>query len=127
LPTDASERVIAVPELIARRMEMPQDAEQLTREERNFQMSTHELYEQWKREVENAGVKQGLQQGLIAAYEARFGAVPGALAAAIGSTPDEERLRSWFGLIGTRSQEEIAAGLLGPRRARGHRAGRRAR
>lgn len=88
--------------------------------ERKLMASTQESYEQWKRRIENRaqrkglkqGLERGLQEGLLAAYQARFGAMPGDLATAIASTHDPEVLRGWFALVSTASAAEIAVTIV---------------
>jgi hypothetical protein len=138
LPRTAWERGVVLPHLIAWRMEMPQDLHALTPEEKDFLMSTDELYEQWKRKVEAEGLRKGLTKGrregltkgrreglregaeqalrstLLAVYKARFGgAPPQALSAAIEATHEAGTLRRWSVLVSTRPAEEIAADILG--------------
>jgi hypothetical protein len=126
LPTSAWEREVVLPHLIAWRMEMPQDLHARAPEEKDFLMSTDELYEQWKRKVEAEGLRKGLTKGrregaeqalrstLLAVYKARFGAAPPqALSAAIEATHEAGTLRRWSVLVSTRPAEEIAADILG--------------
>lgn len=63
------------------------------------------------RYFEIEGWKQGLQHGLIAAYRARFGAIPLKLVIVIDATHDTTTLKNWFELVCTRPPEEIAATL----------------
>jgi hypothetical protein len=67
----------------------------------------------------NEAVKEGFRQGqkwvLVEIYEARFGAMPGELRAAIEATHDEAMLRSWIKLAGTRSADELAAAIRATR------------
>jgi hypothetical protein len=98
-------------------MEMPQDLRALTPDERDFLVSTDELYEQWKRKVEEDGRREGAEQALrstlLDIYEARFGAPPPALSSAIAATRDAAILRRWSVLASTHPAEQIAADILG--------------
>lgn len=70
-------------------------------------MSTQEPYEEWERKTR----VQGAKRALLIVYEARFGAMPHALAAVIEAEEDAATLERWLTLAGTRSQEEIAAAV----------------
>ena len=96
-------------------------------------MDTQDIVETWRREAVQEGIKQGVQEGikqgvqegikqgvqegikqgvahsLVEVYEARFGAMPGDLRAAVEDTDDEPTLVAWLRLAGTRSADEIAA------------------
>lgn len=79
-------------------------------------MDTQDIVETWRHEAIQEGVKQGLEQGvkqgvahsLVEVYEARFGAMPEDLRAAVEDIDDEATLVSWLRLVGTRSADEIA-------------------
>ena len=136
LPVDAWERAVAIPPLVEARFKIPQDA--ADQAEREFLMSTQDLYEEWRQKVENAGIEKGIDLGrkeaqdrydewkqrteqagvertrkqvLLEVYEARFGAVPADLRATIEATHDESTLHAWFKLAITRSPEEIAEAI----------------
>jgi flagellar biosynthesis/type III secretory pathway protein FliH len=126
LPADAWERTVAMPLLIALRFEIPHPC---TEDEKEYLMSTQELYEQWMQQVETKGlergvkqglergVKQGLEQGakqmLITVYKARFGTMPPDVVTAIDAMHDTATLSRWAELISTRSADEIAASVRG--------------
>ena len=78
-------------------------------------MSTHNLYEEWERKIREKGLEQGIEQGAKRAlgllYQARFGAMPRAIADALEATHDTATLERWLVLVGTRSQEEVAAAV----------------
>jgi flagellar biosynthesis/type III secretory pathway protein FliH len=129
-----------MPVLIALRFELPQNS--LDDEERAYLISTMDLYEQWERQTKAEGLKQGLRQGheqgqkqglkqgrqqrrkqgleqgpkkaLIAAYRARFGALPPNIAAAIETTHDTSVLNIRLERIVTGTPEEVAATLRSP-------------
>jgi hypothetical protein len=109
LPMDAWEREVAVPALLAVRMEIPQNSSDES--EREYVMSTQNLYEEWERAIREQGREQGAKRALVMLYEARFGAMPPALAEAVETTRDSATLESWLLLVGTRSQEEVAAAM----------------
>ena len=124
LPEDAWEREVAMPALLAARVEIPQDSSDES--EREFLMSTQDVYEEWERKTREQGVALGLERGLergreegeqavkralTLVYEARFGAVPGSIADAIESVHNLPTLERWLVLAGTRSQPEIAAAI----------------
>ncbi|MGK3964598.1 hypothetical protein WMF38_10530 [Sorangium sp. So ce118] len=66
-------------------------------------MTTQELVEQF---IEQ-GRKQGLAQGTIALYEARFGSMPLALRSAVEGMRDLPTLQKWHLLAGTGKREEV--------------------
>ena len=109
LSTDAWERTVAIPPLIETRFMMPHDA--ADEAEREFLMSTQDLYEEWRQKTEQAGVERKAKQDLLEIYETRFGAIPADLQAVIQATHDEPTLHAWFKLTITRSAEEIAAAI----------------
>jgi hypothetical protein len=121
LPEDAWEREVAMPALLAARVEIPQDSSDES--EREFLMSTQDLYEEWERKTRERGLAQGLTQGreegreqevkraITLLYEARFGAMPRSITDAIEAAHDTATLERWLILVGTRLQAEIAAAL----------------
>ena len=117
LPEDAWEREVAMPPLLALRIEIPQDSADA--EEREYLMSTMELYEQWEKQVERKGLEQGVKKGLeqgvkkglVKLYRARFGALPPAITAAIEAMHEPETLERWLDLFEVKSADEIAAAL----------------
>jgi hypothetical protein len=117
LPEDAWERRIAMPPLLALRMEIPHDS--TDPDEREYLMNGMELYEQWERQVRREGaeqgVKKGLEQGvkkgLVKLYRARFGEMPPAIAAAVEAMHDPGTLDRWLDLFEVKSADEIAAAL----------------
>ena len=90
-------------------------------------MSTQNLYEEWERnqrekafeqafeQAFKQGFERGLEQqakrGLDLLYQARFGAMPRPIADAIEATHDIATLERWLVLVGTQSQEEVAAAV----------------
>ena len=74
-------------------------------------MSTHNLYEEWERKIREKGLEQGSKRALGLLYQARFGAMPRAIADALEATHDTATLERWLVLVGTRSQEEVAAAM----------------
>ena len=74
-------------------------------------MDTQDLVERFRQEV----AIQTHAQSLIEVYEARFGAMPAELRAAIVATSDDELLRSWLKLAATRSADDFAAAIRGVR------------
>jgi len=135
LPEGAWERQVALPHLIAWRVCAVDNAPAQTAEEKRLMATTHEIYEQWKRRIETRaqrkglkegverGLERGLQEGLLAAYQARFGAVPDDLATAIAGTHDLEILRGWFALVWTASAAKIASTIVRATRRRVRNAG----
>jgi hypothetical protein len=109
LPEGAWERQVAVPALLAARIEIPQDSS--NEGEREYLMSTQNLYEEWERKTHEKGLEQGAKRALALLYQARFGAMPRAVADAVEATHNTATLERWLVLIGTRSQEEVAAAV----------------
>lgn len=66
-------------------------------------MTTQELVEQF---IEQ-GRKQGMAQGTIELYEARFGPMPPALRSAVEAMRDLSTLRKWHLLAGTGTRDEV--------------------
>jgi hypothetical protein len=130
LPPDAWEAELAIPLLLAFRVEFPQDSGE---DEMNYADELQAIYEQWeqrvKREARDEGRDEGWREGhdegrdegwregrlqtvrddLAAVYEARFGALPPALRDILAFTDSEETLRRWLGPFATRTPEEIHA------------------
>ena len=121
LPADAWERQVAMPALIAARVQIPQDTP--SEEEREILMSIDSVYEQWEQQVTEKGIERGLERGreqgreleakrtLHMLYEARFGTMPSAITATIEATHDTAKLEHWILLIATRSPEEFTAAV----------------
>lgn len=106
LPEDAWERHVAMPALLATRVEIPQDSSDES--EREYLMSTQNLYEEWERKTREQGREQEAKRALTIVYESRFGAMPRAIVEAIEAVHDMATLERWLSLVGTRSQEEVA-------------------
>jgi flagellar biosynthesis/type III secretory pathway protein FliH len=141
LPADQPERKLALPILINLRLAVPTDPALQTSNDKEFLMDTLDLAEAWRRELIQEGVKQGLVEGvkqglvegvkqgleegvkqgreggvacsLMDVYEARFDAMPKDLRAIVESTHDEDTLRGWLRLAGTRDASEVAAAIRG--------------
>ncbi len=111
LPAGAWEREVAMEELVALRIQIPDNDPD--EEERRFLMATQDLYQQWKQRTLRQGMQEGAARLLLDLYEARFGAVPAGLRAAIEAASDRDTLRRWVTLIDTGSEQEIAQALLG--------------
>ena len=117
LQAEAPERTLALPILLRLRLTVPSDPAKQTTDDQEFLMDTQDIVETWRREAVQEGIKQGVQEGikqgvahsLVEVYEARFGAMPGDLRAAVEDTDDEPTLVAWLRLAGTRSADEIAA------------------
>jgi len=89
-------------------------------------MSTHAVVEAWKQQWIEEGMRQGVERGiaqglergivrtLVDVYEARFGAMPAELRAALERTHDEAMLRSFSKLFGVGTASEIAEALRKP-------------
>ncbi len=116
LPEDAWERQVAMPSVLALRIEIPQDS--TDGEEREYLMSSMELFEQWERQVRSEAREQGaksaahtVKKALDKLYRARFGATPPVIQAAIEAMDDAETLDRWLDLFEVKSVEEINAAL----------------
>jgi hypothetical protein len=83
------------------------------------------IYDDWERRVrqqsEERGIEKGIEKGmrelLAGTYEARFGAMPAELGAALEATTDVMTLRRWGALFATASTDEIAAAVLASARS----------
>jgi hypothetical protein len=64
LPTDAPERVLALPILVRLRLAVPTDPAQQTSDDQEFLMDTQDIVETWRREAVQEGVAQGVAQGM---------------------------------------------------------------
>lgn len=128
LPPEAPARTIAGPVLLHYRLEVAASPRPRTRDEEEFLMITYENVEAWEREQREKGLEEGLQNGLqkgleeglqnglreavTDSYEARFGAMPAELTAALREIRDEAALRSLVRLTVTGSPEQIRERLL---------------
>jgi hypothetical protein len=112
LPDDAWERQVALPLLIALRLEIPQDP--TDESDREFLMTTAELYDYWKERYRSEGVKEGhdlgvtdgVRSSLHMAYTTRFGPMPEDVAAIVATIRDAATLSRWLGLILASTPEE---------------------
>jgi hypothetical protein len=131
LPSGAPERALALPILVRLRLEIPEEPIQRTQDDVEFLMSTHDVVETWKQQWIERGIEQGEERGIergkalgkelgkeestrdavVTVYEARFGAMPPALRAAVSAMQDQARLKSWLKLVSVSSADEIAAQL----------------
>lgn len=91
--------------------------------EQGLQQGLEQGLQQGRREGVVRGVAQGMQRALLATYQARFGAVPRGIKAAIEEVKSARRLLQWQEIVSTRSAEEIARALL-PSEQRARRSGR---
>jgi hypothetical protein len=112
LPEDALERALALPILVQLRLEVPAEPTNRTSEDAEFIMSTHDVVEAWKQQWIEQGAEQGTVRTLMDVYEARFGAMPDELRAALESSHDEAKLRGLAKLFTVRPAGEIAEALL---------------
>lgn len=122
LPADAVEREVAMSPLVALRFEVTHNPTP-TDEERDFLMSTQDLYEQWEQQVTAKGKAEGKAEGraegeaknlvrtLIATYETRFGPIPETLRTALPMVASPEMTERWVGLFVTGAAADIAAAL----------------
>ena len=112
LPGEAWERRVAMPLLLATRLQLPQDGSE---EAREFMMSTQSLYEQWAHQLTEKGIEKGREQtlrhALLTVYRARFGAVPAEMAATLDATHEVARLERWLEMVGACSAEDFASAL----------------
>ncbi|HEY0992215.1 MAG TPA: hypothetical protein VGD80_34425 [Kofleriaceae bacterium] len=92
-------------------MTVPSDPTKQTTDDQEFLMDTQDIVETWRREAILEGVKQGVAHSLVEVYEARFGAMPEDLRAAVEDIDDEPTLAGWLRLVGTRGADEIAAAI----------------
>jgi hypothetical protein len=111
LPPDALERRLALPILISLRLAVPTDPALQSSDDKEFLMHTYDLAEAWRREAVQEGREEGRASSVIDIYEARFDAMPTDLRAIVEATHDEETLRSWLRLAGTRDANEVAAAI----------------
>lgn len=145
LPDGAVEKQVALEILVAHwkkvgnnQTSAPDEAN-VDEEEVEWMMSYHEIYEQWKQELwqkgmregelkgmregELKGAREGLQKGvhqgelqgiretILAIYRGRFGAPPSAVLHRVNMENDRETLLSWCGLFVSGTQDEIALHL----------------
>lgn len=138
LPLGAWERQVALPALVAARIEMAQNPSD--EREQEYLTMTESLYEQWEaatreqgrqeaqrsyEQREAATREQGRQEGQVQEaqravallYQARFGPMPQALRNALEAMSDTATLERWLVLTGTRPEAEIAATLQADRAA----------
>jgi hypothetical protein len=94
---------------------VPSDPAKRTTDDQEFLVDTQDIVDTWRREAVQEGVKQGVAHSLIEIYEARFGAMPEDLRAAVDDTDDERMLVTWLRLAGTRGANEIAAAIRASR------------
>jgi hypothetical protein len=130
LPNDAPERTLALPILVGLRVEITEDPALRTSEDVEFLMSTQDAVEAWKQQLLEEGMRRGVERGvaqgvaqgvergivrtLVDVYEARFGAMPAELHAALERTHDEATLRRYSKLFAVGTVWEIAEALLTP-------------
>ena len=76
-------------------------------------MNTPDIVEAWEQEKLKEGFKEGLRLAVATIYEARFGALPANVAAAIREMSDKSALLDLWPLIVTGTPEQIRQRLLG--------------
>jgi Domain of unknown function (DUF4351) len=64
LPLEAPERQLALPILVELRLAVPDDPAEQARDDQEFLVNTHEVYELWRQQTIEEGREQGLEQGL---------------------------------------------------------------
>jgi len=135
LPDAAPERTLALPLLVRLRLEIVEDPAQRTSDDVEFLMSTQDIVEAWKQQWIEEGMRQGIERGiaqgvergiaqgvergiergivraLVDVYEARFGAIPVELRAALERTHNEAALHRLSKLFGVGTASEIAEAL----------------
>ena len=115
LPEHAWERTLAIPQLVvAYRIESSQNSEEGMM---NYADELQAVYDEWEARIKREGWEKGeqagrlktLQETLRRFYEARFGALPPDVQAALDATDDIDTLQQWIAPFATRTPEEIAA------------------
>jgi hypothetical protein len=109
LQAEAPERALALPILLRLRLTVPSDPTKQTTDDQEFLMDTQDIVETWRREAVQEGIKQNAVRSLVEVYEARFGAMPADLRAAVEDVDDEPTLVGWLRIVATRSAGEVAA------------------
>jgi hypothetical protein len=115
---------VAIPLLVALRLELPHNG---SKKQREYLMSTESLYEQWleqhQRDARDQGLKEGRKEGrtegrklalrhaIRTVYGSRFGSMPPALIAILDATHDLARLDRWLARVAVGSAEDFAAAL----------------
>jgi hypothetical protein len=114
LGSRAPERM-AVQRIVLRFIQEVERLKTRSREEEEFLMTTRDTFDEWEREVREEGMQTGIGKGIekgiassvLDTYEARFGAVPPALAARIHATGDTTLLRQWLRIVATAAREDV--------------------
>jgi hypothetical protein len=99
-----------LPILVRLRLEIPADPAQQTTIDREFLMTTQEI-DKYLAQVRDEGRDEGFAQAVLAAYEARFGAPPAGIVAAVSRASDHAELQRWLVLVITSSAAEVDAAL----------------
>jgi hypothetical protein len=121
LPKDAPEAEIAIPMLLAFRVGIVQDSEEDEMQTTRYTPEMQAIYDDWEKRVkhtawkagEEAGRKAELQENLRLVYQARFGALPPEVQAAIESMEDVATLQQWVVPFATVAPEALAALVRG--------------
>jgi hypothetical protein len=121
LPADAWEPRELLPLLLAYRVKIDQDPDTSSEDDMGYADELQGIYDDWERRVrqqsEERGIEKGMRELLMGTYEARFGAMPDALRAALEVTTDVTTLRRWGRHFATASASEIAAAVLAAARS----------
>jgi hypothetical protein len=116
LPAEEWEPREVLPLLLAYRVQVDQDPDTTSEDDMSYADALQSIYDDWERLVrqqsEEKGIEKGMRELLAGTYEARFGAMPPELRAALDATTDVATLRRWGGLFATASASEIAAAVL---------------
>jgi hypothetical protein len=120
LPPDDLEPRELLPLLLAYRVQIDQDPNTSSEDDMGYADVLQEIYDDWERHLrqqseergEERGMEKGMRELLAGTYEARFGAMPVELRAALEATTEITTLRRWVGLFATASASEIAAAVL---------------
>lgn len=121
MPRDQWESQAFGGKLIAYSQDILQNPEEASEEDMRNAVDYQKMYDEWERDVFARGSEHNARQAITDIYEARFGAVPAALQAAIDAMTDISTLRRWTTLVATATSDEIAAAVLPPRATRASR------
>jgi hypothetical protein len=109
LPRDAWERQLAVPLMVAFRLEQPSgvDSKNVDEDTMEYTEKLERLYAEWEQQVE----ERGFREAFVTVYETRFGEMPAELRAAVARVQGDEELRRLTALGVTHPLEDVIAAV----------------
>lgn len=113
LPRDAWERQLAVPLMLAFRLEQPSgvDSKNVDEDTMEYTEKLERIYAEWEQQVKAQEREQAFREAFVTVYEARFGEMPEELRAALARIHEDKQLHRLTALGANHPHEDVIAAV----------------